>query len=606
MEEGTKPGHDPGQHVDQRRLLLRPRDRQERRLRRQRRRSRSRSTTDRTCAPAVGPIRDPRPGRRLAELERPDGHRLGPRPRSPAPPTEKDALPRSWPRSPSPPRRRRRLSRRHRGSRRSTPRRDREPVLRLRQEPRRRRDPGRRPRRTRNPNLALRRPRRRRLVDPVLPLPGPVRPRAGVVVRAAGQARPPRPRPASAPTTSSARTSTAPSTILSLGGTRFPVPELAVGRLVETAARGRAAMLDAYLGAPDDAAQTITPDDARWSPATSSSRTRPRRSATSSTARHHGLARTRLINDTWTADQLRTKLLGAPTDYDLVYLAGHFDADALLRGRQHDDPQRHRAARPRRQPHQHARVQHRLPRGLQPRRHRRDHRRHPDARLGPGPRPQGRDARRRDRLPVRRRRARRVQRADLRRVRPPAARRAAGRSRSGQALVKSKLAYLAATPEIKGMHQKALLTARRLRPADVLGQHARHAATPSAGRWLDRVTATPGRRRAYGDRQPRQHRLRGPGAPATRARTGTTYFTGRDGVASNPGEPALPRYVANVDVAGKVLRGHRVPGRRLHRDAPASRRSPARRARSSVAPRRRSRRRPSTPPGCGRRATSAS
>ena len=36
---------------------------------------------------------------------------------------------------------------------------------------------------------------------------------------------------------------------------------------------------------------------------------------------------------------------------------------------------------------------------------------------------------------------------------------------------------------------------------------------------------------------------------------GTTYFTGRDGVASDPGEPALPRFVANVDVPGKVLRG---------------------------------------------------
>ena len=32
-----------------------------------------------------------------------------------------------------------------------------------------------------------------------------------------------------------------------------------------------------------------------------------------------------LINDTWTADQLRPKLLGAPKK-DLIYLAGHFDA----------------------------------------------------------------------------------------------------------------------------------------------------------------------------------------------------------------------------------------------------------------------------------------
>ena len=28
-----------------------------------------------------------------------------------------------------------------------------------------------------------------------------------------------------------------------------------------------------------------------------------------------------------------------------------------------------------------------------------------------------------------------------------------------------------------------------------------------------------------------------------------------DGVASNPGEPALPRFVASVDVPGRVLRG---------------------------------------------------
>ena len=36
------------------------------------------------------------------------------------------------------------------------------------------------------------------------------------------------------------------STILNLGGTRFPVPEQAVGRLVETASEAKA-MLDAYL-----------------------------------------------------------------------------------------------------------------------------------------------------------------------------------------------------------------------------------------------------------------------------------------------------------------------------------------------------------------------
>ena len=44
------------------------------------------------------------------------------------------------------------------------------------------------------------------------------------------------------------------STVLNLGGTRLPVPEQAVGRLVETAAEAKT-MLDAYLvgsGAVDD------------------------------------------------------------------------------------------------------------------------------------------------------------------------------------------------------------------------------------------------------------------------------------------------------------------------------------------------------------------
>lgn len=36
---------------------------------------------------------------------------------------------------------------------------------------------------------------------------------------------------------------------------------------------------------------------------------------------------------------------------------------------------------------------------------------------------------------------------------------------------------------------------------------------------------------------------------------GSTYLSGPDGVASNPGEPALSRYVANVGLSGKVLRG---------------------------------------------------
>jgi hypothetical protein len=79
----------------------------------------------------------------------------------------------------------------------------------------------------------------------------------------------------------------------------------------------------------------------------------------------------------------------------------------------------------------------------------------------------------------------------------------------------------------------------------------------------------------------------------------------RNGVASNPGEPALPRYVANVDVPGKVLRG---VGFRSGAFADTNGVKPftGRRARSSAAPRPSSRHRRSIRPGSGPPATSPS
>ena len=65
---------------------------------------------------------------------------------------------------------------------------------------------------------------------------------------------------------------------------------------------------------------------------------------------------------------------------------------------------------------------------------------------------------RRHRLPVRRRRAGRVRRADLRRVRPPAASSAtrAGLGRQSRS-TKSKQIYLASTPDIRVLHAKSIL-----------------------------------------------------------------------------------------------------------------------------------------------------
>ncbi len=120
------------------------------------------------------------------------------------------------------------------------------------------------------------------------------------------------------------------STVLNLGGTRFPVPDQAVGRLVETAAEAKtpAGCLPGRHRACRTTLKTVTPDTSLvtgYEFLTDSSEAvrdqlRPG---------HRHVTPDTLINDTWTADDLRAKLLGGPKE-DLVYLAGHFDASAAL------------------------------------------------------------------------------------------------------------------------------------------------------------------------------------------------------------------------------------------------------------------------------------
>ena len=135
----------------------------------------------------------------------------------------------------------------------------RQPRLRQRQELRRVGDPGRRPV-VQQPEPQVRRARRRRLLGAVLPLPRPGRPRAGVVVRPAGRTR----HRASEATLKSeyvlGQDEYGASNVLDLGGTRFPVPDQAVGRLVESAKEAKA-MLDAYLVGTGAATtlKTVTP-----------------------------------------------------------------------------------------------------------------------------------------------------------------------------------------------------------------------------------------------------------------------------------------------------------------------------------------------------------
>src|SRR4029079_11100672 len=114
--------------------------------------------------------------------------------------------------------------------------------------------------------------------------------------------------------------------VLDLGGTRMPVPKLAVGRLVETASEV-SATIDAYL--VSGAVKTITPGNSLvtgYEFLTDSSDEVANQLRLGPTAAQ---VDSQLINDTWTADQLRAKLFSA-TKKDLIYLAGHFDANAAL------------------------------------------------------------------------------------------------------------------------------------------------------------------------------------------------------------------------------------------------------------------------------------
>ena len=153
----------------------------------------------------------------------------------------------------------------------------------------------------------------------------------------------------------------------------------------------------------------------------------------------------------------------------------------------------------------------------------------------------------------------------------------------GNALVQSKLAYLSGHARDQGHAREGPPDRERLRPADVLDQHGRHPRHDRRRRLAghDRTTTLGV---TSGDLALTNTDFQVPAAPVP-GPNGTTYFTGRDGVASNPGEPALPRYVANVDVPNKVLRGVGFRSGDVHRDRRASSRSSARPARSSVAPR---------------------
>ena len=123
-------------------------------------------------------------------------------------------------------------------------------------------------------------------------------------------------------------------TQISLGVNTFPVPNLAVGRLVETATEATG-MIEAYLGTTggviptptrslitgydflEDAALAVEADLAAGI-GTGSGQVQDTLISPNNSAPSAG----------WTADQLRSKLLGSR--HDVIFLAGHFSANSAL------------------------------------------------------------------------------------------------------------------------------------------------------------------------------------------------------------------------------------------------------------------------------------
>ncbi len=135
----------------------------------------------------------------------------------------------------------------------------------------------------------------------------------------------------------------------------------------------------------------------------------------------------------------------------------------------------------------------------------------------------------------------------------------------GDALVRAKQAYLRSTPDIRGLHEKSLLESA------VFGLPMLRVDMPAGRIPADADASVIGGTTDYA----------GPGAAATLGLSyadlignppltqkqvilkdieggpdvTTTYFTGPDGNTTNPSEPALPLDVQNVTVPNQVLRG---------------------------------------------------
>ncbi len=118
-------------------------------------------------------------------------------------------------------------------------------------------------------------------------------------------------------------------TKVNVGVSTFPVTDLAVGRLVETASEA-SGMLDAYLNHTNGGVvSTPTSSLATGYDFMADTASSVASDFVAGIGTGTGKVNDALINETWTAGDLTSKLLGSQR-HDLVFLAGHFSANRAL------------------------------------------------------------------------------------------------------------------------------------------------------------------------------------------------------------------------------------------------------------------------------------
>ncbi|MCU1360344.1 MAG: hypothetical protein JWN99_1633, partial [Ilumatobacteraceae bacterium] len=131
----------------------------------------------------------------------------------------------------------------------------------------------------------------------------------------------------------------------------------------------------------------------------------------------------------------------------------------------------------------------------------------------------------------------------------------------GQALVNAKRAYLANTAQVTGIDQKTIvemtLYGLPMMKVDMpTGRIAAPTDAPIVGTPGDVPGSTTGLTSTAAVLNPTTAPVLVPLTNlATNSSVTTTYYTGREGVVANPFEPILPKQIDNVTASGKVLRG---------------------------------------------------